>query len=316
MTAQTKAVNKSRFETGDIPTQAQFEDLIDSYDDAGTSAAHNASATAHGLTANISAALSGAASPSGANVFATLADVPETDEANIWTAIQTFGASGSANGITKYYSTLANDAPFDIALGVYSFYGGTQETTLSIGYNLLDEKANTHQISIGLESNYRATATEYYSEWYVAYNNAARTKNVRPFQCSIDNNTYHSTNFYSAEYHYFCGSDGLSENFLTMINGATPVILLGGSTELQHGTNNAVMIRQKATTGTQVALLYLTNLNTLSLSSGGYLIAPMEDIDFHYGAYTKGVVLYDASNGHAYRIKVTGGGNLTTEYVR
>lgn len=34
MTAKTKAQNKAKFETGDIPTQADFEDLIDSYTDA------------------------------------------------------------------------------------------------------------------------------------------------------------------------------------------------------------------------------------------------------------------------------------------
>jgi hypothetical protein len=33
MTAQTKTTNKSNFETGDVPTQAQFVDLIDSYQD-------------------------------------------------------------------------------------------------------------------------------------------------------------------------------------------------------------------------------------------------------------------------------------------
>jgi len=33
MAAQSKTTNKSRFETGDIPTQAHFVDLIDSYQD-------------------------------------------------------------------------------------------------------------------------------------------------------------------------------------------------------------------------------------------------------------------------------------------
>jgi len=34
MSAQTKAANKAKFQTGDVPTQTDFEDLIDSYQDA------------------------------------------------------------------------------------------------------------------------------------------------------------------------------------------------------------------------------------------------------------------------------------------
>jgi hypothetical protein len=54
MTAQTKAVNKANFETGDVPTQAQFVDLIDSYEDVGTAAStvstHAALTATHGAT--------------------------------------------------------------------------------------------------------------------------------------------------------------------------------------------------------------------------------------------------------------------------
>jgi hypothetical protein len=51
MTAQSKSVVKSYFETGDKPTAGQFADLVDSYEDYGTSAAgvsaHDSSGSAH-----------------------------------------------------------------------------------------------------------------------------------------------------------------------------------------------------------------------------------------------------------------------------
>jgi len=58
MTAQSKAVNKGRFETGDIPTQTHFADLIDSYADAAHT--HVISAVTD-LGAGVAAALANAA---------------------------------------------------------------------------------------------------------------------------------------------------------------------------------------------------------------------------------------------------------------
>ena len=51
MTAITKASVKAYFETGDLPTQAQFEDLIDSYQDAST--------VLDGIVSAVSGAVSG-----------------------------------------------------------------------------------------------------------------------------------------------------------------------------------------------------------------------------------------------------------------
>jgi hypothetical protein len=53
MTAQTKANNKLKFQTGDTPTQADFVDLIDSYEDAGSIATHAALTTTHGVVGAI-----------------------------------------------------------------------------------------------------------------------------------------------------------------------------------------------------------------------------------------------------------------------
>lgn len=56
MTAQTRAVLKAWFETGDIPTEAQFADLIDSFtlpseaEAAGAIATHAAVTATHGAT--------------------------------------------------------------------------------------------------------------------------------------------------------------------------------------------------------------------------------------------------------------------------
>jgi hypothetical protein len=71
MTAQSRPTLKGYFNTDDHPTEAQFSDVIDSAALLSELTTHETDATAHGLTAGISAALAGATSPGAGNVFIT-----------------------------------------------------------------------------------------------------------------------------------------------------------------------------------------------------------------------------------------------------
>jgi hypothetical protein len=116
MTAQTKATIKTYFETGDIPTQAQFADLADSYEDTGAVSTHNSSATAHGLTTNISAALSAATSPSAGNAFITAVSTVEVANIKAYGAVD---GADSTTAIAAAIAALSNGGTLYIPRGTF-----------------------------------------------------------------------------------------------------------------------------------------------------------------------------------------------------
>lgn len=82
---------KSYFETGDMPTQAQFVDLIDTL-----------AALPEGLTDEQLAAVNAANSPDGSNPFATVADVPSVFPFSLRTSVPSTSQDSSAGYAVGY----------------------------------------------------------------------------------------------------------------------------------------------------------------------------------------------------------------------
>jgi hypothetical protein len=232
MTAQSKATNKANFETGDIPTAAQFADLIDSFDDAGTTNTHATLATAHGLTANISAGLAGAASPGAGNVFATMGDLSGIGVSNPLT----LGTKGVTNG--QVILSSANRENFSSAVSQGDF-GGHPDPVMFHGYNAPNStgyNAAEQSIYTGYEGFYWVSNPEEYVEWYVSWRSPNGTYNGRAFQVSA--NIVTGETFTTVRGDHLIFSDGVGNvNYFQVLNGAAeytvPFKVTGGSDAIQ-----------------------------------------------------------------------------------
>lgn len=163
MTAQSKATLKTYFETGDYPTELQFADLVDSFEDTGSIAAHNALATAHGLTADIKAALAAAVTPSATNPY-----------------------------LTRYLDIEAVDENAAISTS-YGVFNGVNDGLLGVGINMTPSgRINTARPAVGFtfENDYydtAAAALRHMSEWYITGVSADGLKSQRMVALTFDN---------------------------------------------------------------------------------------------------------------------------------
>jgi hypothetical protein len=266
MTAQTKTTLKTYFETGDAPTAAQFSDLIDTIpgtlgaiadgdvpstiardtEVSGAVSDHNSLATAHGLTANISAALSGAATPSAGNVFATMADAGaggvQADEVNTWTAgqqfrtAQIFQKAALATGSFTAFSIDPQDAGarnWNFNVGVAANVGdaGRPDVVMNWGFNNLPdggpEDATDDCYYEQMESYYAPGATSKVFEFHLNYYGPNRTPSFRPISISVNR---HNDTTVNGPYYTEHGYIGDKFNWISRNGSFQMVILQAGAT--------------------------------------------------------------------------------------
>lgn len=158
MTAQSKTTIKSYFQTGDKPTQAQFVNLIDSYQDAATNLGtlSSASVTPRGL--QLLASTSAQVGDVGLQVLAaaTSADViniigaASLDSPTFMTAVNiTRTDDGSSGVVQTFFHNTASPATSDVIYN--ASYTGKSSTGVTRTYglirNVIDDPTNTSEDS-------------------------------------------------------------------------------------------------------------------------------------------------------------------------
>lgn len=182
MTAQSKTVIKSYFETGDKPTQAQFADLVDSYQDVGGTTNYVVAASAsvvNGLTvfANVSGnAVKGITNSGVVVVTSGAVTTPAGTTGQVLTsngpgAAPTFQTASGGAVVLLQTQTASNSSSIDFTTGINSTYNsyfvvinnltpGNNSTTLRARIDIgagFDTSSNYSSDNIAGRSN---TATD------------------------------------------------------------------------------------------------------------------------------------------------------------
>lgn len=178
---------------------------------------HATNPTAHGLTANISAALTAAASPSAGNPFATKSQ----QIADTATALQvTQPAEATSQIMLRGVTADTNAGDFTFVLDGTPYFNTTRDNTLFWGYNVKAQGAreNTAEptFHLAVESNYEVTPGVHWMEHYMQYVSSDGNTSYRPFAFVINRATHVGTGGYL-----------LSQLYITKPDGSTPFVGIG-----------------------------------------------------------------------------------------
>jgi hypothetical protein len=326
MTAQTKATIKTYFETGDIPTQAQFADLADSYEDTGAVSTHNSSATAHGLTTDISAALAAATSPSASNPFVTPTEDPT------WTALHTYdrGTMATGNGVIfqtlKHVGADATLSNYHVSMWTTDFDVGKPPTqSLGIGYNmganLSQINATDATIGFGIEAPYWSSGVEYY-EAHIWYQNSSTQ--MRPITIRVTRSTNKPEIGFQAGRVTFYDT---SWNPNMIINEGGDLSVYGATTFLDavsvfDGKSFRIYNSDETAYGSfyndgnthfdeggAAQLLLFSSWDGVGIIDQLFVFPTLIEArkDLSFNANTIGPILVDTTDGHTYRLRSTNG---------
>lgn len=247
---------------------------------------HNSLSTAHNLTANISAALSGAASPSAGNVLMTDSAVDALIAAiygaiGTWTAGQTFQTTithAPQTGIGHTFRTIdysaidANSKNWNENLiTAVNSGGGNNNNVWQFGYNNAPggglAVAGEAAFYIQMESNYNPAATTHVPtfEYHLNAFTSAGVAINRPFQYNVARDGTWTEVFYNADKYSFNTRTGAQIFILE------PGILnLSGATYIRSMVNNTAIIKQVNALANQILnVIYIDGNDITKLDETG-----------------------------------------------